>query len=458
MLSDTVPKEEQQQKVDQERWSDVLTLLRRGGPFSPGSFNEKDPATQKFLFEEVKVLVIGAGGLGCELLKDLALVGFRDIEVIDMDTIDYSNLNRQFLFRPSDVSHSKAHRAAAFINNRIPGVKVVAHHGKIQEMNDDFYCKFHVIISGLDSITARRWMNEKIYQLSCKKINPVNGMELDDWDDDTRIPFIDGGTEGFLGNARFIYPHKTPCFDCVDLFPAQQHVYQMCTIVNTPRQPEHCIAWAKEKAWEDEEPFGKGVKIDGDEPKHLTWCLQKAMEHAQRFEIPTDKLTYKLTQGVIKNIIPAIAATNAIIAATCANEAFKVVTECSRNLDNYIYYFGNEGVGTNTQRLEKSSTCAVCNMKGFSVFVNKSKTLAQFRLDLISDDRCKGLSMDKAVFTHWNVYNVKAYLIYQSGRNNRRFEGNLQKQMVDLVAEGDIISIVDSGFKVPELRIKIHWE
>jgi ubiquitin-activating enzyme E1 C len=82
-------------------------MLRRPGPYTPDFFDglevcsfttAADTQAHRSL-ATYKILVIGAGGLGCEILKNLALSGFKDIDVIDMDTIDVSNLNRQFLFR-----------------------------------------------------------------------------------------------------------------------------------------------------------------------------------------------------------------------------------------------------------------------------------------------------------------------------------------------------------------------
>ena len=82
----------------EDRWRDLNVLLTRTGNIVGPGF---EPSTEMldFLRDQVRVLCVGAGGLGCELLKDLALTGFGNIDVIDLDTVDVSNLNRQFLFR-----------------------------------------------------------------------------------------------------------------------------------------------------------------------------------------------------------------------------------------------------------------------------------------------------------------------------------------------------------------------
>lgn len=168
----------------QKRWSHLRKVLERPGPFSHPEF-EPSPEILDFLMSSCQVLVIGAGGLGCELLKDLALMGFKQLHVIDMDTIDLSNLNRQFLFRRKDIGKSKAECAAAFINDRVKGCHVTPHFCKIEDYGEEFYRQFHIVACGLDSIVARRWINGMLLSL----LRYEDGV----LDQTSVIPLIDGG-------------------------------------------------------------------------------------------------------------------------------------------------------------------------------------------------------------------------------------------------------------------------
>jgi ubiquitin-activating enzyme E1 C len=102
-----------------------------------------------------------------------------------------------------------------------------------------------------------------------------------------------------------------------------------------------------------------GHEFDGDNPQHVAWVYDKALERAQHYGI--EGITYRLTQGVVKNIIPAIASTNAIIAGTCALETLKIVSLCSTGLDNMLMYVGTDSVYTLASRYEKDASCTSCS-------------------------------------------------------------------------------------------------
>jgi NEDD8-activating enzyme E1 len=133
---------------------------------------------------------------------------------------------------------------------------------------------------------------------------------------------------GFKGQARVIIPTRSSCYECSLDILHKQTAFPICTIANTPRLPEHCIEWASVLEWPRVQG-GKSErmtslwsrvpdhtwldkKLDTDDPEHIGWLYNVASARAKEFKI--EGVTWSLTQGVVKNIIPAIASTNAIIA------------------------------------------------------------------------------------------------------------------------------------------------
>ncbi|CBF86804.1 hypothetical protein AN2416.2 [Aspergillus nidulans FGSC A4] len=267
----------------------------------------------------------------------------------------------QFLFRQSDIGKPKAEVAAAFVERRVKGVKITPFVGKIQDKDEDYYMQFKIIVCGLDSIEARRWINSTL----------VGMVDIDN--PESLKPLIDGGTEGFKGQARVILPTLTSCIECQLDMHAPRPAVPLCTIATIPRQPQHCIEWAHQIAWQDKR---KDDTFDSDDMEHIGWVYNAALERAKEFNI--SGVTFQMTQGVVKNIIPAIASTNAVIAAATTSEALKIATSCNPFLENYMMYAGEEGVYTYTFEAEKKPDCPVCGNLARKITVNPDATLEEF--------------------------------------------------------------------------------
>ena len=183
--------------------------------------------SERFASDSKRVLVVGAGGIGCELIKTLVLSGFKRIHLMDMDTIEVSNLNRQFLFRKSHVGQSKAEVARAAAERMAgPGAEIVAHHSNVKapRYDVDFFGGFDIVLNGLDNLDARRH---------------VNRMTLA-----AKVPLIESGTTGYSGQVTVHVAGVTECFECQPKPTPKK--FPVCTIRNTPDKPIHCIVWAKD--------------------------------------------------------------------------------------------------------------------------------------------------------------------------------------------------------------------
>ena len=180
--------------------------------------------------------LVGAGAIGCEMLKNWSLMGLGtgkegSVHVTDMDTIEKSNLNRQFLFRPWDVTKLKSSCAAAAVEVMNPDLKgkIVSFADRVGPdtehiFGDAFWMRLSGVTNALDNVDARKYVDRRCV-FFCK-------------------PLLESGTLGTKGNTQVVVPYMTESYSSSNDPPEKS--IPICTLKNFPNLIEHTIQWARD--------------------------------------------------------------------------------------------------------------------------------------------------------------------------------------------------------------------
>ena len=171
--------------------------------------------------KNAKVMVVGAGALGNEVLKNLALFGVGNIYIVDFDTIEYTNLTRSVLFREADADKGcfKAEVAARKLREINPNINVQYICGKLNtDVGLGLYRKMDVVIGCLDSRLARLQLNRL-----CMRAD---------------IPWVEGGMENLTGNVR-VFKLGENCYECGLTENAKQNIFQQLSCAGVAHRNEN---------------------------------------------------------------------------------------------------------------------------------------------------------------------------------------------------------------------------
>uniref|UniRef100_A0A8C9FCC7 E1 ubiquitin-activating enzyme n=1 Tax=Pavo cristatus TaxID=9049 RepID=A0A8C9FCC7_PAVCR len=185
---------------------------------------------------DLNVFLVGCGAIGCEMLKNFALLGVGTgqdkglVTITDPDLIEKSNLNRQFLFRPHHIQKPKSYTAAEATLNINPCLKIDSYINKVcpateNTYSDEFYTGQDVIVTALDNVEARRYIDSRC----------VANLR----------PLIDSGTMGTKGHTEVVVPHLTESYNSHRDPPEEEIPF--CTLKSFPAAIEHTIQWARDK-------------------------------------------------------------------------------------------------------------------------------------------------------------------------------------------------------------------
>jgi adenylyltransferase/sulfurtransferase len=159
-----------------------------------------------------RVVIVGAGGLGCPAALYLAAAGIGEIRLIDGDVVDRTNLNRQVLHGDRDVGRAKVESAAEKLLAQNPGIRVVATRATVDEGNAAALVgEADLIVDAADNFGVRYILNRVALRAG--------------------VPLIHGAVRGFDGQATTIVPGRTACLECI--FPAPPPEESIIPVVGT---------------------------------------------------------------------------------------------------------------------------------------------------------------------------------------------------------------------------------
>ncbi|MEW5304751.1 MAG: hypothetical protein WDW36_007342 [Sanguina aurantia] len=180
----------------------------------------------------LNLFLVGAGALGCEFLKNLAMMGVAAdaglVTLTDDDTIEKSNLSRQFLFRNWNIGKDKSSVAAAAATKLNPAFKVRALQNRVSPetelvFNDGFWNGLDLVVNALDNVNARLYVDSRCVYF-CK-------------------PLLESGTLGTKCNTQMVVPSLTENYGASRDPPEKQA--PMCTVHSFPHNIDHCLTWAR---------------------------------------------------------------------------------------------------------------------------------------------------------------------------------------------------------------------
>uniref|UniRef100_A0A8C5AGG0 Ubiquitin-like modifier activating enzyme 1 n=1 Tax=Gadus morhua TaxID=8049 RepID=A0A8C5AGG0_GADMO len=213
-----------------------------------------------------RYFLVGAGAIGCELMKNFAMMGLAskggEVIVTDMDTIEKSNLNRQFLFRPCDVTKMKSETAAAAVKLMNPSFNITGHQNRVgpdteRVYDDDFFESLHGVANALDNVDARMYMDRRCVYY--------------------RKPLLESGTLGTKGNVQVVIPFLTESYSSSQDPPEKS--IPICTLKNFPNAIEHTLQWARDEfeGLFKQPSENRTLKLPGAQPLEVLEAVYKTL-------------------------------------------------------------------------------------------------------------------------------------------------------------------------------------